>query len=187
MKIKLVSLGLLVLTLLAAFSSTVAKADSWQEYRAADNSFAVDVPAPFSVSAIQVVLPMGPVTAPLFSQREGGNAYFVSYVDLPGNYLATTSQARVLESGIASVLISQSAMLESQSDLQVPGIPGKEFTGTLHGSNTNGQDAVMHARVYLVNGRLYQVYVTGVASDGNSASATRYLDSFHILNQVAQR
>lgn len=188
MKIKIVSLGLVLIALLAACGgSNVTQADSWQEYRAFDNSFAVDVPAPFSVTPHQVITPMGPVSAPLFSQQGGGNSYFLSYVDLPSNYLTTTAQERILESGIASVLQSQGAMLDSKSDFQMQGVPGKAFTGTIRSSTANGQEKLLHARVYVVNGRLYQVYVLGVASDVDSARAVRYLDSFHILNGLVRR
>jgi hypothetical protein len=46
---------------------------------------------------------------------------------------------------------------------------------------------MMHARVYLANGRVFLVYVTVTAAGGDDALAARYLDSFRILKNVANR
>lgn len=188
MKNKIVSLGLGLIALIAATGGAArTQADSWAEYHSADNSFAVSIPNTFQVAPHQLITPMGPVSAPLFSEQEDGNSYFVSYVDLPGSYLATTPEQRILESSISSALQSQGATLKIKSDLGMGAIPGKDFTGTVRSYRTNGQDAVMHARVYLSNGRLYLVYVTGSPAAMNTQLASRYLESFRILKDVARR
>ncbi len=186
MKIKLVSLAVAVLAVFAGLSSiAVTHADSWMEYRPVDNSFAVSAPALFHVTAERMMTPMGPVTAPLFSQEEGGNAYFVSYVELPEGYLATTAGERIVESGITTVLQSHGAMLSSKSNLY--GVNGKAFTGTIRAAKEGGENGVLHGRVYLERNRLFLVYVSESAVNGNNAQAVEYLNSFRILNDVASR
>lgn len=188
MNTKVISLALVFVALIAAFGGVAdTQAASWIEYRAADNSFAVDVPAPFHVTSHQFITPMGPMAAPLFTQREGTDSFYVSYVDLPKNYLATTGSERILESGIASILQAQGGQLVSKSDSAMGSIPGKEFTGTIRSYGAKGQDMVMRARVYLGKSRVFYVYVTGAASDEHNTLAARYLDSFRIMSDVASR
>jgi hypothetical protein len=182
---KLVSLSLVFVALFAAFgSAAITQANAWMEYRAADNSFAVSVPAPFRVTAQPIMTPRGPVTAPVFAQQEGGNSYFVAYWDLPANYRATTSQERILESGIMSALQAQGARLNTKSDLSTS---GKAFTGTIRAAKEGGQDAALHGRVYFGDGRLFLVYVTSATSNGDNALAAQYLESFRILKAAARR
>ncbi len=185
---KLVSLSLVFVALIAVLGGTATtQADNWIEYRAADNSFTVDVLAPFHVTSHQIITPMGPVAAPLFTEQEGGDSFFVSYVDLPKNYLATTSSERILESGIVSTLQAQGGQLVSKSDSAINSTPGKEITGTIRSYGTNGQDMVMRARVFLSKSRHYYVYFTGAASEVHNTLAARYLDSFRIMSDVARR
>ena len=110
----------------------------------------------------------------LFGLEERAGAYMVGYADLPIPDGESDAQTRTrLDNSQDGMVRAMKATLSGSSAATLDGKhPGRDVRADV----PDGQ-RVVHARVYLVGRRLYQIMVVGAKSWVDSAEATQFLDS----------
>jgi len=104
-----------------------------------------------------------------------GGAYMVSAADFPNTGGADVES--LLDGGVNGAMANSGGTLGSQSKVTLAGkYPGRDFQGTIP-----SKDAALHARMYIVNGRLYQLLVLGKKSFVDSPDTAKFLDSFKLV------
>jgi hypothetical protein len=110
-----------------------------------------------------------------YTVEEKNGAYVVAFADAPIPSGETEAQLRKRLDGARDGMVGNvGGKLTSESDLTLKDkYPGREVKADIP-----SKKGALRARVYIVDGRLYQVMVIGTSSWITSAEATRFLDSF---------
>jgi hypothetical protein len=119
----------------------------------------------------KVQMPGKPVErTKLWILQEGGNAYAVSYCDLPMD--ATELQLDAVVDRVCGK--SGRKLIRSTETTLQQKYPGREVTAEVPGGT------MLRARIFIAGRRLYQVVVDGSKAWVNSVDREKFLDSFVI-------
>lgn len=170
----LIAAGLAV-SLLAA--SAQEEAPQLKKYKSEEGNFSIRLPG---VPKAQRVPVEDNENAPkqvqyVFGEENG--AYLVSYQDNPHLEEADTAQIdEALKSAQASLGNKFGKLLSEKPIKLLDKYPGRQFEYEIP-----GQKGRYRSRIYLVDGRLYQVIVVGTEAFASSKTAEEMLDSFSLL------
>ena len=168
------------ITKLPQTSSPEANPTNWKTFESAEGRFSIQFPGTPKVgtepldSAGQVVLHKSSLT----TKAE----YGVIYADYPMKIEGAAAAKQILDDGAKGAVAGVSSELLSISEISLAGNAGRQLKERLR----NG--AIMHARMFLVGQRLYQIAVTLPPTEGSKAdevalyeqAATKFLDSFKL-------
>ncbi len=165
---------------------------AWKEFSSAAGRFKVLMPGTPDLTTIEVETAAGKLPHARYALITDTAAYIVSYTDNPYSSEDPALVKRALDSGRDNVLAQDPSMgmkLLSEKEVVLEGHAGREW---LFHSN----DAVVRARAYFVNGRIYQLVHSGppnLAFKNGRPSAdpqdwtdfyenisTKFLDSFKL-------
>ena len=148
----------------------------WVEVRPEDGGFSIQMPAAPVESTQPVDTAAGPIALRMHVLEHGNFIYMVSFSD----YAEATIAARTLEE-----------LLDGARDGVAANTPGEIIDeGAISLGNHSGRYVVLRdpigeltlqIRLLLVGRRLYQFGVVTPPGDRSSAAATRFLDSFALL------
>jgi hypothetical protein len=110
----------------------------------------------------------------LFKVSYGTSAYIVTYDDFARNERAPQ---QVLEGARDGYVESTGGTIELERPLNLEGHPGLELTVS---ATTSGIKMRQRARVYLVDGRLYQTLIVAPTWSGATQLEQDFLDSFKL-------
>jgi hypothetical protein len=113
------------------------------------------------------------MTTFMIEDRNGG--YMIAFADMPisGNEPEQQLQMR-LDGSRDGALGNVKGSLTKESRITLAGtFPGRDIEGTVP-----QMKGALHARIFIVGRRLYQLLVIGTPSWVNSSDATKFLDSF---------
>jgi hypothetical protein len=115
------------------------------------------------------------ITLKMYVVAQGNDGYAVGYADVPGVAAEQGFQLEArLDGARDGAIRNVNGKLREEKKLTLEGkYPGREFI-----ADVPEKKLVLRARLYIVNGRLYQTLVVGVADFANSDTATKFLDSF---------
>ncbi|HYV38196.1 MAG TPA: hypothetical protein VE988_21095 [Gemmataceae bacterium] len=164
--------GLTAVILLASSIATAADQGAWQQYRTKDLNFRASFPANPKETSSQTGKVL--VKGVMLDLNERAFAVLVS--DIPG---ARHESEKMTESRLDSARDSITAKFKLEIEKKITiavVLRGREILA----SNDNG--IFVRSRIFLVNGRLYQVMVAGPRDFVTGADAEKFLDSF-VLTQ----
>lgn len=159
----------------------------WQNFSSDVGRFRVDMPGvPYQetktvgLSTAQLGMCSYSLTTPIAT-------YFITYTDIPGASIQPAAMDRLFDGGRDGLLGSVNGHLVNEKKISMGNIPGRELT-------VEAAAHLLKDRMYLVNGRLYQVMIATPDFNGTpenlvklyNDSASRFLDSFSI-NVPAKR
>jgi hypothetical protein len=102
----------------------------------------------------------------------------VAYADIPDEILRYGSTSKKLDAAVDGMVSNVNAKLIRAYDIELVGkYPGREVKAEL--PNKSG---IIVARIYLVRHRFYELIVTGPQSWATSPEATKFLDSFVLID-----
>ncbi|MDR3637291.1 MAG: hypothetical protein P4L84_26030 [Isosphaeraceae bacterium] len=123
--------------------------------------------------------PAGPVQAITHGVQSTAGAYVVVYADYPPDLLRGDNTEVVLNGACLGMVMNVRGIIRSCRNVELGDIAGYELeyefprqVGTPRGYG--------RARVFLIQDRLYQVFVIGTAEMVESAAARTFLESFRI-------
>jgi hypothetical protein len=157
--------------------SANAKANvGWQEYKAQDGSFTVQMPGKPSESVQNQSTPAGDYRMHLaMAAYKHNGAFITAYADYPSNYSNVPAQS-LLDLASQGAMSRSSATLLSKKNISLDGYAGLELEMLPPGS-TPGR---MVTRIYWVAPRIYMLFGVGAKSAETDAALTKYFDSFKL-------
>ena len=152
------------------FAIAGCKKAEFQEFVSADGHFKVLMPG----KPKEQVQATGVASMKTYMIEEKNGAYMAAFSDMPipANEPEATLQQR-LDGSRDGCLRNTNAKLKKETKISLNGkYPGRDIEAELPDSK-----GLLHARIWLVKQRLYQVMVVGTQSWANSADAAKFLDS----------
>jgi len=154
-------------------SSRTALSGEWINHSDAPGRFNILMPVKPVKSEQPVETEAGKLINHMFLAQTATAAFLISYVDHVVPQDAQQTLVRVRDGAVRGI----KGTLLSSENITHKGYPGFEFRA----STTDG--AVYTSRIYLVNGRLYQIVVVAPASTPISKDINRYMTSFDLKAQ----
>jgi TonB family protein len=160
-------------------SSPEANPTNWKTFESAEGRFSIQFPGAPRVGT-EPLDPVGKVLLHKCSLNTKAE-YGVVYADYPMKIEASAAN-QVLDDGAKGAVTALSSELLSISEISLSGNPGRQLKERLK----NG--AIMHARMFLVGQRLYQIAVTLPPTENSNAdqvalyedAGTKFLESFKL-------
>jgi hypothetical protein len=123
---------------------------------------------------------VGGVPQNFYQVEERNGAYTVNYADMP--FPANEPPGKIkerLDEAVAGMGGPTGGKVVSQSEITLNGkYPAREFKLTI----TQPRTGLIRGKICLKGRRLYQVFVVGDESFANSANATKFIDSFTLID-----
>jgi len=155
-----------------------ARDNEWTEFKPKGGNLTVKMPGkPMAQKAQDIEYPGGKSKLYMFIlQVDGGKgAYMVAYNDFPSELITDEVAEAALDGAQKGAVTNVKGKLLKSSKITLQKkYPGRDFTFEVGGI---GQ---ARARVYLVEGRLYQTAVFGSEDLIKSADTKTFLDSFKV-------
>jgi hypothetical protein len=151
----------------------------WEKLEVSEGGFSVLMRPQPTYAKMPVETPAGRAVAHLYSSDRPDAYFAVGYSDYPLAAVMGTS-ADELFAGIRDTWVRRiSGKLLISSPLRIQRkYPGLEFTAE---GRVNDGETFLHARVYLVDQRLYQVVAMARKGEVSQGVMNRFLDSFRII------
>jgi hypothetical protein len=163
---RIITAGVLALSLLAL---TACSKPQWKEYDYPAWGFGVS----FQAQPTDTETP-GTATAPHSFQAEATQDGVDLVVVAIDSQAAGKSDQDLLADIPDEMVRGSGGTVKSLVNTTAGKLAGREIT------IDHGSDPLERARVFVLNGRVYQV-ITQTPSDADAAIATKFLDSFHLL------
>ncbi|HYV38197.1 MAG TPA: hypothetical protein VE988_21100 [Gemmataceae bacterium] len=144
----------------------------WKEFRSKEHGFCVLYPSQPKLN----VTKSGGMEMKVFDVELNKCVFRIAVVDYPG---AQFEKEALAEERLELLTKSATAKLKLEKATKIT-LAGALLGREIWASSDSGD--MVHARVFLVNGRVYQVLVSGPRERATSAEAEKFLDSF-VLSQ----
>ncbi|MCI0700756.1 MAG: hypothetical protein L0241_06720 [Planctomycetia bacterium] len=157
-------------------SATAEDKPEWKAFKPKGGRCSIEAPGKLVTQPVQE-FKQGDVKIKLhmfiLESDDGKTAYGLGYADFPVNPDADLAD-KVLRGAQDGAMKGVKGKLVTSRDLKLGKYPGREFTLTLPDKNQ------YRSRIYLVEGRLYQVIVVGSKDFVASLEARTFLYSFEL-------
>jgi hypothetical protein len=168
------SMAILVPLLLAA--EDIKSPSTWAAVRSGEGRFEVLMPEKLQATKSTVKTRIGDVEAFVFQSTGADRAYVLMYNDYPAALVRGNPAEALLdgarEGGLAKVA---GGKLKAEQKIQRGGHPGRDLLIEVMGGRYFIRD-----RLYLVEGRLYQLIVAGPEEFVRGPDAGKFFDSFKL-------
>lgn len=156
--------------------------NGWQEYRAPDNSFTVQMPVKAFDTVQSQMTPAGQIQMHIAAGMfENKGIYMVGYADYPSSFDPSRVPTSSLLNAAADGAVNNSgATMVSKKSLTVDGREAIEAEMTIPSSKLPGGGKAV-CRIFWAAPRVYILFVGGQDSSGVYESRDRFLNSFKIL------
>jgi hypothetical protein len=160
------------------FAADESEAPALKRYKSEDGNFSIQLPGVPKAQRVPVEKDNPKATKQVqyvFGVEDG--AYLVSYQDNPRLEEADATAAEDALKTSQQSLAKKFGKLLTEKPIKLEDkYPGRQFEYEMP-----GKKGIYRSRIYLVDGRLYQVIVVGTEAFANSEIADAMLDSFKLL------
>jgi hypothetical protein len=173
--------ALIFIFLLAGLLGACSRSE-WRELPVSDGGFSVLMRGDPRYQRQQLNTRAGKMFAHLYSSDRPDSYFAVGYADYPLALVVGTAPEQLF-SGVRQTWIQRidGKLTASDGTIKLDGkYPGTEFQAA---GKMNGVDAFVHARLYLVDQRLYQVIAMGRKDEVSQGIVNRFLNSFRLIQQ----
>ena len=170
-----------MLATMAIVIATACTPSEWHELAVSEGGFSILMrPEPYYAKQ-QVDTPAGRMLAHLYSSDRRDAYFAVGYSDYPLALVMGTAPD-ALFAGIRDTWVRRIEGRLVAGDRLSLGkqYPGVEFVAE---GKIKGEDAFLHARLFLVDQRLYQIVAIGRKGEVAQGLVNRYLNSFRLIAQ----
>ena len=151
----------------------------WQEYRAPDNSFTVQMPVKPEETVQSESTPAGEIQLHIASGEMGAKGiYLVGYADYP-TVANNVPVSTLLDAAANGAVNNSGATLVSKRSITQDGYQGIEAEMTIPESKVPGGGKAV-CRIFWTSPRIYILFVGGTESSGIYESREKFLGSFKI-------
>ena len=159
----------------------------WIEYTADDQGFTARLPKQPDVQSQTVPTEAGDIEIVMYVVEQGDGALLVSHNELPPQLaeMVTAGDAEVttsmLDGGRDGALANVSGVLQSEQEITVDGISGRDINFTVDGSNSpTGKAIDGRARILVTPQRLWQILALASQGEMNEKQVNAFFESFKI-------
>jgi hypothetical protein len=151
----------------------------WQELRAPDGGFRVEMRGDARVEKHEIETPIGKITGHWYSLEQNDAVFGVGYADWPAAFVQNAPPRQIFTIIRQGWLQRIAGTLRGDSvDIKLDGNLGMEFAAS---GKLNGRDAYLKGRLYLVDNRLYQVVAFGDEGKVSQSDVDRFMGSFKLI------
>lgn len=149
----------------------------WQKFESKEGGFVVTMPGKPTIKTVKLPTDFGLTYLNVFmlSTKEGF-AYFVSFIDYPGNLFENKTIDTALDEARDGIISNTQAQLLKEKMISIKGNPGREIEFQATNGATFGR-----VRLFVVKQRLYHIMVTTSKDKKSSYHINKFLDSFNLL------
>ncbi|NJO84566.1 MAG: hypothetical protein HC828_18535, partial [Blastochloris sp.] len=151
----------------------------WQEVTSEEGNFSALMPGDPEEMSETIPTDIGDVEANFVQVATEEAAYQVVYSDYPEEMIANADIDEIFAGAINGALENIDGELVSEEVIDIDGNPGREFVAE---AALEGISITYQGRYFLVENRLYQVFVVGDASSMAEEDITLFIDSFMLLD-----
>src|SRR5215210_6675501 len=172
---------LILVFLIAALVGACTRSE-WRELPVSDGAFNVLMRGDPHYQRQQMRTAAGKMTAHLYSSDRPDSYFAVGYADYPLALVVGTAPEQLF-SGVRQTWLQRidGKLTATDDTIKLDGkYAGTEFQAA---GKINGIDAFVHARLYLVDQRLYQVISMGRKDEVSQGIVNRFLNSFRLIQQ----
>lgn len=151
-----------------------------KETSSAEGRFRVAAPVALEETIESVAMPDGSSLAlHNFIGEQNNRAYFVAYNDYPAEIIEQNDPQTLLDGTRNGSVQSMNGTLISESQITLNGYPGRELIA--EAPLEDGNILAVKARIFIVENRLYQLFVAAPQAEISSADVDAFLNSFELL------
>ncbi|HEX8921191.1 MAG TPA: hypothetical protein VF766_06915 [Pyrinomonadaceae bacterium] len=157
---------------------------SWQEYKAEDGSFTVEMPTKPVEDVVGQETSLGTLDTHTIAGNMGRDGiYVVAYTDFPVDATKVPA-SRILDGAAQGTVKNSGATMVSKKDITLDGYPGLEIEMTVPPSQVPGGGLAV-CRIYWAAPRMYVMLVGGAESSEVYRDRAKFLDSFKLQKKLA--
>lgn len=146
--------------------------DPWKEFTSEEGGFSVHMPGEPTYNVQPAPTAQGTVQIHMFLIEHGVMAYGVMYNDVLGEIMDVQ---KFLDDRRDAAVKTVSGTMLAEKSISLEGHPGREI-------KLKTADNIQYTgRLYLVDGRLYQVIATAPAGVNADAATSKLMESFKLL------
>ena len=138
--------------------------------------FSISAPTDLEESQQSVQTPVGPIDIHTFTAETKESAFVVAYSDYPAAIVTESDPQMLLDSSRDGAISNLRGTLVQEEKIELESHPGRSLL--INATTETGEPAVIDARIYLVNNRLYQILVVTPEKDTDPIKAAEFLNSF---------
>jgi len=165
----------LIFTLLVAMNGISQAAE---EFKSEAGKFSLTVPAPMNEKTQEVETGAGKITVHMYLSEIASGAYLAFYSDYPAEAVKQVGAKSILDNARDGAANNIKGKVTREKEVELDGHPGREFDVE---AKLNGADVKITARLFLVDNRLYMVYVAYKVEQGSAEEIDKFLNSFKLL------
>lgn len=148
--------------------------------RSEGGRFTIVAPVELKETTQDINLETGDVMAMhSFSGDRKGIAYFVAYSDYPAGIVRTADVQKMLEGGRDGAVANIGGTLIESHNISLGTHPGLDFTANV--IDSDGKAYTLNARMYLVDLRVYEIFVFIPQGTTAGEDVTRFFASFNVI------
>jgi len=166
---------LAVLCVLLCCCAAAGDKPKWKSFASVDGRFEVLMPGQVKSFDTDVANDLGPSVLHMNVATAGETMYVANWVDFPRDAVNELPD-RMLDDSREGALENLDGELVSEKKIKLGQHPGREIV-----IKVEKLDRLFHARVYLVENRLYQVLAFGPPDVVKSRESQKFLDSFKLM------
>jgi hypothetical protein len=171
----------IVLVLFSALLLCSCSQQPWVDFTSEAGAFSVLLPQPPEEQTAKVVTDAGELDLNLFVTETDENiAYFVGYTDYPTSTVSRSDPYEVLAGAREATVRAQGGKTRTHYRLTLSGHPGIEFLADIE---VGGRAAVLWARNFLVDSRLYQIFTMFYLGREPFDEIEQFFHSFRVLSR----
>jgi hypothetical protein len=146
------------------------------DYTSSEGRFSVRMPVTPLTLTKSMPTPLGDIDIHMFMavREDKGDNFMVAYADMPRGLVEQGSAEEILKGAANSAVGGLKGKILDSKTIQLGQYTGLEFDAEV----LNGA-ATIRGRLYLVNNRLYQVYVISTRAK-DATEVDQFLDSFKV-------
>ena len=143
-----------------------------EEFVSEDGSFSIMLPGKPEFETQTVDTELGDINYYSYSIEVGGVGYVASYSDYPEEFIEASAAEQLLDGARDGSIVG--GTLTNEEIISINGYPGREFTVSF-------REGIFRTRLYLVNNRLYNIFVRIPKNRMKDVTGTDVLSSFKLL------
>ena len=150
-----------------------------KEFRSQEGKFSIMAPLSLKESDQTVSTQVGKIVAHMFMAETTDVAYVVGYADYPLEIVRQSNADLILNGASNGAVSNVNGKLVIQNVISLQSYPGREIVADV--KTPDGKDGTMKGRIYIVDNRLYQVYVIATKGKVETTKIDDFLNSFKLL------
>ena len=171
----------------AAPTATPDPLAGWIDYAAPDGGFTARLPQAPDVQSQTVPTEAGDIEIVMYIVENAGGALLLSHNELPPMLAepVVAGDAEViknmLDGGRDGALANVAGSLQSETDITVNGMPGREISFTVDGNNSPTGEAIDgRAQIFVAADRLWQILALATEGSMDQDQVNAFFESFKV-------